>query len=191
MASVERGGVMTSEDGRGDNRGKPLPVLLSALVLILAALAISACGDDEEQAADEGQGAGAQTAQPLTVSEVLARAERSQGQKVTVRAAVLQAFQPGVLTLADSSAAVGEPEDVEERLPLLLTEGAQPPGALSAGSVVRAEGTIERMGDELLAREEFPFEETDRKGEILEEFADTPVVVATSAEIEGPPQSEE
>jgi hypothetical protein len=41
------------------------------------------------------------------------------------------------------------------------------------------------------AREEFAFEETDRKGEVLEEFADSPVVVATSAEIEGPPQSEE
>jgi hypothetical protein len=183
---------MRSGHGRGDNRcAKPLPVLLSALVLTLAAVAISACGDDEEQAAGEGQGAGAQTAQQLTVSQVLSRAERSRGQEVTVRGVVLQAFQPGVLTLAEASAAVGEPEDVEERLPLLLTKGAQPPGSLSAGSVVRAQGTIERMGEELLGREEFPFEETDRTAEVLEEFADSPVVVATSAEIEGPPQSEE
>lgn len=183
---------MTREHGRGDDRtAQPLLALLSALVLMLGAVGVSACGGDEEQAADEGQGARTETAQALTVTQALARADQSQGQEVTVRGIVLRAVAPGAFTLAEPSAAVTEPEDVEDRLPLLLTEGAQPPGLLQPASAVRVRGTLQRMSEELLARREFAFEETDEEADVLEEFANSPVMVATSAEIEAPPSAEE
>lgn len=176
-----------------------LSVLMSVGVLAVGGGAAAGCGGDESPD-DEAPGSGqpapsAQEQVPpsgVTVADILTNPQQYTGQQVTVEGAIAQiVVEPGVFTIGKGGVESPGVEDAAGELVVLPTQGTQISDEdISAGNILRVQGTVQLISDNIAEEDDFLFEESGDTSS-LEQFQDQPAVVATQVQWDKPPVLEE